>query len=58
MSQQVFILPTGKAALLAFLDKLPMARKNMAPLEKLGQTAAMPEPAKEDDDAGIQNTTT
>jgi len=27
LTAQTFILPTGKAALLAFLDKLPMARK-------------------------------
>jgi len=27
VSQQVFILPAGKAALLAFIERLPMARK-------------------------------
>ena len=27
MTEQVFILPTGKPALLAFLEKLPMVRK-------------------------------
>jgi HK97 family phage portal protein len=33
------------------------AQVNMAPLDKLGQTAAQPKPAKGDDDAGIQDST-